>query len=215
MPRDATPTREAILVAARAEFSAQGLAGARIDRIAASAGCSKERIYSLLGDKEELFRRTLADMLEEMRLATVVRETDDVTGYVRSAYEFHRRNPHLLRMLLWEALECPEGLLPDESARRDCYARSANALSMEAPGADDSRLLLLTLIGLTAWPHAVPTLARVVTDDDSRTEEGQRRLQQFLVQFAAGGVQAIDKAAEEHKAAKSAGRRTDVAGAVR
>lgn len=39
--RNAEATRERILEAAMAEFSAFGIAGARVDRIAKTAGCNK------------------------------------------------------------------------------------------------------------------------------------------------------------------------------
>jgi len=65
MVRDAEATRRAILASARAEFAAHGLAGARIDRIAARSGCNKERLYASFGDKEQLYQRVLGGMLEE------------------------------------------------------------------------------------------------------------------------------------------------------
>jgi AcrR family transcriptional regulator len=186
MPRDAQATRDSILTAARAEFSAHGLAGARIDRIATRAGCNKERIYAGFGDKEQLYRQVIGDMLEELRLATVVHLDEDIGEYVRKSFDFHARNPALVRMLLWEALECTGGRLPDEEARRACYQRSTSALSeqMHDSADGDAARLLLTLLGLTAWPHAVPTLARLVTNDDTMTRTGQNRLREFLADFA-------------------------------
>ena len=52
--RDAATTRRRILAAALTEFSTHGHGGARIDRIAESAGVSKPMIYSYFGDKEDL-----------------------------------------------------------------------------------------------------------------------------------------------------------------
>ena len=42
---NAEAMRERILEAASAEFSAYGVAGARVDRIAKAAGCNKNLIY--------------------------------------------------------------------------------------------------------------------------------------------------------------------------
>lgn len=211
MPRDPEATRRSILASARAEFSAHGLAGARVDRIAANAGCNKERIYSGFGDKEELYRRVLGDMLEEMRLATIVELQEDIAHYVRKSHDFFRANPSLLRMLLWESLESTGDPVADDQARRDCYRLSARALmphvtgdpALPAPvfpdpmtgarGPDptpEARLLLLTLIGLTAWPLALPTLARVVTADASDTPEGQDAMREFTVRMATACVEA-------------------------
>ena len=196
MARDAAATRAAILTAARAEFSAHGLAGARVDRMAVAAGCSKERLYAGFGDKFGLYRRVMSDMLEELRLATIVTDDMEVDGYVRAAYDFHRDHPHLLRMLLWESLEGTDDSLPDDEARRDCYRLSARALAPKVPGDDPrarSRRLLLTLVGLTAWPHAVGPLAAIITDGESQSEEGQRSLREFVAAFAAAGVRGLSE----------------------
>jgi len=48
-------TRERIMAAAKAEFSALGFAGARLNRIAAEANASKERLYSYFPSKQKLF----------------------------------------------------------------------------------------------------------------------------------------------------------------
>ena len=60
MAWDTERTKRLLLDAATAEFSAYGLAGARIDRIAATAGVNKERIYQYFGKKDELFAQVLA-----------------------------------------------------------------------------------------------------------------------------------------------------------
>ena len=44
-----------ILDAATAEFSARGIAGARVDRIADAAACNKALLYSYFGNKDQLF----------------------------------------------------------------------------------------------------------------------------------------------------------------
>jgi AcrR family transcriptional regulator len=57
--RNAEATRERILEAALAEFSAHGIAGARVDRIARTARCNKNLIYIYFDDKETLFATVL------------------------------------------------------------------------------------------------------------------------------------------------------------
>ncbi|MGX9902297.1 TetR family transcriptional regulator [Arthrobacter sp. SA17] len=51
MAWDIERTKALLLQAATAEFSEKGLAGARIDRIAAAAGINKERIYQYFGKR--------------------------------------------------------------------------------------------------------------------------------------------------------------------
>lgn len=52
-------TRESILRAATEEFGQYGLAGARVDRIAKSAGVNKQALYYHYGDKDSLFKAAL------------------------------------------------------------------------------------------------------------------------------------------------------------
>jgi len=54
--RDPEGMRIRILEAAKQEFAAHGLAGARVDRIAANAGANKRMLYYHIGNKEDLPR---------------------------------------------------------------------------------------------------------------------------------------------------------------
>ena len=57
MAYDSAATRARLLDAAHSEFAERGLAGARVDRIAAAAQANKQAIYAYFGSKEQLFRR--------------------------------------------------------------------------------------------------------------------------------------------------------------
>ncbi len=57
--RDPDQTRRNILDAALAEFADKGLAGARVDEIAARAGANKRMLYAHFGNKEDLWLRVL------------------------------------------------------------------------------------------------------------------------------------------------------------
>ena len=54
--RDPQRTQDRILAAARAEFSAEGFAGARVARIARRARVNKRMLYHYFGNKEDLSR---------------------------------------------------------------------------------------------------------------------------------------------------------------
>ena len=77
---NAEAMRERILEAASAEFSAYGVAGARVDRIAKVAGCNKNLIYIYFESREALFttvlNRSLAGVYEALPLTP-----DDLPGY--------------------------------------------------------------------------------------------------------------------------------------
>jgi TetR/AcrR family transcriptional regulator len=65
--RNPEATRRKLLVAARHEFAAAGLAGARVDEIAARAGVNKQLVYHYFGDKDALYLAVLEWVYEEIR----------------------------------------------------------------------------------------------------------------------------------------------------
>ncbi|QNE16598.1 TetR/AcrR family transcriptional regulator [Kribbella qitaiheensis] len=97
-------TRERILEAAMAEFSAYGVAGARVDRIAKTAGCNKNLIYVYFGNKETLFTTVL-----DKHLSRVYAEMDptpeDLPGKAGRVFDFAMENRDLMRLLAWSNLE--------------------------------------------------------------------------------------------------------------
>src|SRR5580698_5133060 len=101
---NAEATRERILEAALAEFSAYGVAGARVDRIAATAGCNKNLIYIYFENKETLFvtvlQRHLARIYDELPFTP-----EDLPGYAARTFDFAMANPDLMRLMAWFGLE--------------------------------------------------------------------------------------------------------------
>ena len=65
--RDPAATRKKLLTAARREFASSGLAGARVDEIAARAGVNKQLVYHYFGDKDALYLAVLEWVYEEIR----------------------------------------------------------------------------------------------------------------------------------------------------
>jgi len=65
--RDPAATRGKLLKAARREFARSGLAGARVDEIAARAGVNKQLVYHYFGDKDALYLAVLEWVYEEIR----------------------------------------------------------------------------------------------------------------------------------------------------
>jgi AcrR family transcriptional regulator len=80
------------------EFARHGLAGARVDRIAALANANVRSIYVHFGNKEELFFAALNSALDSMA-ASVPLVDDDLP---------HLAHPEALRVHLWRQLERPE-----------------------------------------------------------------------------------------------------------
>ncbi|MFF5206157.1 TetR family transcriptional regulator [Streptosporangium sp. NPDC000396] len=177
-------TKDALLAAARAEFAAHGIAGARVDRIAERAGVNKERIYGYFGSKEKLFDLVMASVLDKMA-EVVAMPGDDPVDYVGKIYDFHLANPELTRLLMWESLHYREDDLDGQEARVARCAKKADSLASglgREPSAEMARTML-TLIGLAAWPMVMPRLNRIVVGEEAGTEEGHRRMREHLVDF--------------------------------
>lgn len=108
--RDAAASKKRILAAALKEFSSFGLAGARIDRIAARANVSKPMIYTYIGDKDELYRAALRESYVQIRQGERRLDTDnkDPEDAIRDLVHFTLnhfvRKPWFIKMLNTENL---------------------------------------------------------------------------------------------------------------
>jgi len=102
--RNAEATRERILEAAMAEFSTYGIAGARVDRIAKTAGCNKNLIYIYFKNKESLFSTILQKHLPRV-YEDVAFTAEDLPGYAARVFDFAMTNPDLMRLMAWFSLE--------------------------------------------------------------------------------------------------------------
>lgn len=163
MAYDSTATKERILAAATAEFAAHGVAGARVDRIAAGARANKRAIYDYFGDKSKLFAVVLERVLAD--LAEAVPPSDDLPGYAERLFDYHRAHPEALRLVMWEALEIGEQPVPAEEARTRHYQDKIDAAESAGPGGDARTRVFFTL-ALAGWSIAMPQLRRMVLGAD-------------------------------------------------
>jgi AcrR family transcriptional regulator len=104
MAYDADDTRRRILAAATAEFAERGLAGARVDRIATAAACSKERLYAHVGDKESLFTAVLNHSFAQLGEAASA-DFASVEDFAVAVFDHLVENPANQRLLAWARLE--------------------------------------------------------------------------------------------------------------
>ena len=84
--RNPEETRRRLLEAATAEFAAHGIAGARVDRIADSAGCNKQSIYGYFGSKDGLFEAVL-DAIVARAVSEVPVDGHDLPGYAGRVFD--------------------------------------------------------------------------------------------------------------------------------
>ncbi|MFC7739173.1 TetR family transcriptional regulator [Roseomonas sp. GCM10028921] len=133
----AEATRRRILDAALTEFAAHGLAGARVDEIAARAGANKRMLYAYFGNKEELWVAVLeaayAHKRAEERALQVdgLPPTEAMARLVRFNLRYTARHPEFV------------ALLNQENLHRAAYlARSESVPALYSPLLDTLREVL-------------------------------------------------------------------------
>jgi AcrR family transcriptional regulator len=155
---NAEATKALILEAAMAEFSAYGIAGARVDRIAKTAGCNKNLIYIYFDNKETLFTTVLEQHLQRV-YDELAFTPDDLPGYATRVFDFAMAHPDLMRLMAWSSLELRPDAVP---ARNDAHlpklaalaaAQDAGTLSSAFP---PEFLLTTTMVLATAWSAVSP-----------------------------------------------------------
>jgi AcrR family transcriptional regulator len=121
LPRDGTTpssrrhdpeqTRTDILAVATEEFSAFGLAGARVDAIAARTRTTKRMIYYYFGSKEALYREVLDKayqgirLFEEAMISARQPALQAMQTMVELTFDYHDEHPGFVRLVGMENLQ--------------------------------------------------------------------------------------------------------------
>ncbi|MEU9450003.1 TetR family transcriptional regulator [Streptomyces sp. NPDC048277] len=160
IPRDSSATKARLLDAAFTEFAAYGIAGARVDRIAETAGANKRLIYVYFGNKEQLFDEVLQRAMTAGADA-VPFDVEDLPGYAGAVFDHLVARPDLMRLRLWKLLERPSVTGLEQDAFRNKAVLVAEAQrrgdldSDMAPG----DLLAMVLAAAQAWFWAAEGVA--------------------------------------------------------
>lgn len=186
MAYDSKATKERILAAAAAEFAQHGVAGARVDRIAAQAMANKRAIYDYFGGKDKLFAAVLEHLMADLAQA-VPPGDEDLPAYAERLFAYHRAHPEALRLLMWEALELGDQPVPGEKARAQHYADKIRATRTAASDSEARNRLFLTL-GLVGWSLAMPQLRRLILGPDHTLEELQPAIAEAVRALAANNA---------------------------
>ncbi len=126
--RDPEGMRLRILEAAKQEFAAHGLAGARVDRIAAKAGANKRMLYYHVGKKDDLYLAVLEGAYEKIRAEERgldlehLDPPDAIERLITFTWNYFIRNPEFLALLNTENL-----------AKARHLKRSTKVKSMHSP----------------------------------------------------------------------------------
>src|SRR6201986_5585895 len=120
--------RRRILDAAKEEFAGHGLAGARVDRIAAKAGANKRMLYYHVGNKEDLYLTVLEGAYEKIRAEERTLDLEHldppeaIKTLIAFTWNYFLRNPEFLPLLNSENM-----------ARAKHLKRSTKVKSMHSP----------------------------------------------------------------------------------
>ncbi len=129
--RDPEGMRIRILEAAKQEFAAHGLAGARVDRIAANAGANKRMLYYHVGNKEDLYLEVLEGAYEKIRAEERGLDLEHldppkaIERLIDFTWNYFLRNPEFLALLNTENLAKARHLKRSTQASKRCIRRSS------------------------------------------------------------------------------------------
>jgi AcrR family transcriptional regulator len=177
--RDAAATKERLLQAAIEEFSAHGLAGTRIDEIAARAGANKRLIYAYFGGKDDLFDAVLARTVGVLTDA-VPFTADDLPAWAGSLFDRLVAEPQVLRLATWrnfERAEASSGELASYASKLKAIkaAQKSGLVDDTIPAADLLMLVMAMVNGRLQAPAALRELGGGADATSARTINRHRR----------------------------------------
>jgi AcrR family transcriptional regulator len=140
---DPERTQANILAVAEAEFGEKGLAGARIDEIAAATNTSKRMIYYYFGSKEGLYLAVLEEAYRRVRDVEAELHLQDLTPeealrrLVAFTFDHHLHHENYIRLVMSENIHRGEYLaqspriqelnVPAIAAIKNLYERGVKA----------------------------------------------------------------------------------------
>ncbi len=165
MKRDIQATKKRLLAAATNEFAQRGIAGARVDRIAELAGCSKALIYDYFGNKDQLFD-AVYDTLVVAFVQEVPVDPSDLAGYAGRLFDQYQACPEILRLASWDILERGGSGTQLEAIQAANQHKIAAIEQAQRDGRVSDRWspeeLLTLLVGMsTIWFFATPDITKL------------------------------------------------------
>src|ERR1700733_8938087 len=148
--RDPEGMRLRILEAAKQEFAAHGIAGARVDRIAAKAGANKRMLYYHVGKKDDLYLAVLEGAYEKIRIEERGLDLEQLDPpealkrLIAFTWNYFLRNPECLALLNTENL-----------AKAQHRKRSTKVKSMHSPFVEMIRTVVRRGVESGDFPVAV------------------------------------------------------------
>lgn len=174
---DGAATRRRLLDAAAVEFAHRGIAGARVDRIAAAAPANKAQIYAWFDSKDGLFDAVFAEHLE-LIVELVPFDATDLAGYAVRLYDAYLDRPEVVLLATRARLErTPAGDLLEPAADRlsshHAAIRAAQDGGLVDPELDPADVYAMVIALSMSWSPASVTVA--ATPEDAEAEHARRR----------------------------------------
>jgi AcrR family transcriptional regulator len=122
--QDPDGTRQNIIEIASQEFALNGLAGARIDEIAARTRSSKRMIYYYFGDKDGLYLSALENAYRLVREGEAKLDVKDLSPFkalarlVEFTFDHHHQHEDFIRMVMIENIHKGRYLDRSKAIRR-------------------------------------------------------------------------------------------------
>lgn len=177
MAWDTEGTKRRLLDAGTQEFSAFGLAGARVDRVAERAGVNKERIYQYFGKKDEFFGVVVAHVLSRVMQEVPIEGAgaEAVGTYAGRLFDRHLEDPSLARLLFWEGLE-RGGMPVGAGERAQRHQLKVDLIGRVLPGISraDAGELLMTIVSLCDSWVVLPQLDALLVRADAHRAAARR-----------------------------------------
>jgi AcrR family transcriptional regulator len=182
--RDSAATKRRLVTAATAEFAERGVAGARVDRIAAAAQANKRAIYDYFKDKDGLFDAVVDAHLERI-IGAVPIDASDLPGYAGRLFTYMVEHPQLSRLLNWARLEGRLGPTTRAHSAKSYSDRLAAIEAAQESGqvrADYPPPQLLALIESIAVGWTSTTTATFLTIDEEDPAWHRDQYRQVIVE---------------------------------
>src|SRR5271165_3693735 len=226
-------SRDAILKAALAEFAQEGLAGARVDAIAASAGVNKALLYYYFHDKESLYGAVLDRFFIHLT-ERVMNELDGAAPlgerllrYTCAHFDCVAESPHYARLFQGELMSAGRGGSPHLTRIAERYIRPIAMRVSELLGQGtasgefrqvDPFQFAPSIAAINVHYFVIAPLARMLFDRDPYAPAAIRQRRAAVLDFVAAALFADRetgvKLASEIAREKSADHKSDSAAAL-
>ena len=182
--RNLSRTREKILAAALAEFSARGFAGARVDAIAGRARVNKRMLYYCFGAKQDLYREVLRRKINE-RAGLIESTPDDFAGALAHIYLAGGADIDFVRLMEWEAIDSGGRKCIAEAERRALFEKAVGRLRVlqrkgSIPRGVNLTQLFISMLALAMFPLVMPQLIRLIHGMEPTDPRFMRQRANFL-----------------------------------